>query len=81
MAQSPLFGRSGRRRQPSEIGGTGPSDPDPEANTLDCYQTGASADAGIPAAAAILARPLGLLRWRHDSDAALGWRRRGGAGR
>ena len=33
--------------RPGEIPGIGPVDPDPEANTLDRYQTGASADPGI----------------------------------
>ena len=37
--QRPLFGRSGRR-QPGEMGGIGPIDPDPGANTSDCYQPG-----------------------------------------
>jgi hypothetical protein len=33
--------------RPGVLRGTGPVDPDPEANTLDRYQTGASADPGI----------------------------------
>jgi hypothetical protein len=43
----PLATLLGLAARPGEISGIGPVDPDPEANTLDRYQTGASADPGI----------------------------------
>ena len=43
----PLATQLGLAGLPGEIPGIGPIDPDPEANTLDRYQTGASADPGI----------------------------------
>ena len=43
----PLATLLGLAERPGEIPGIGPIDPDPEANTLDRYQTGASADPGI----------------------------------
>ncbi len=43
----PLATLLGLADRPAEIPGIGPIDPDPEANTLDRYQIGASADPGI----------------------------------
>jgi hypothetical protein len=43
----PLATMLGLAGRPGEAAGIGPVDPDPEANTLDRYQTGASADPGI----------------------------------
>ncbi len=43
----PLATLLGLADRPGEIGGIGPIDPDPGANTYGRYQTGASADAGI----------------------------------
>jgi len=39
---------TGRADRPGELGGIGPVDPNPEANTSDRYQGGASADPGTP---------------------------------
>jgi len=43
----PLATLLGLAERPGEIAGIGPIDPDAGANTLDRYQTGASADPGI----------------------------------
>jgi hypothetical protein len=43
----PLATQLDLAERPGELAGIGPVDPDPGANTLDRYQTGASVDSGI----------------------------------